>query len=301
MIPMLSFFKKNKSVKIEKQGSDSVVSSKELINEEVSDQDIDIVTKLSIHPGMQVSTEQQYVLRFLNNELPPLKPNQVSLAGIDLREENGKVIVTAFVRNSLPKTITIKNTSLLLLNDAGQLIARKEFDLSEIGDIPPESSMPWQFTFNAGDVLIQDIPQQGWKLAFELKGNTDHRLDLEESWKEALPKEEISKLEELVKNLEKPKAGEVNFMGLQAQTTENGDLSVTLLIRNGNNKNIHFKQLPLQVEDATGNVVANGGFAFDDLQVKANTSKPWTFIFPKNLHLKEEMDLSKWKVQPIKN
>ena len=73
-------------------------------------------------------------------------------------------------------------------------------------------------------------------------------------------------------------------------------LHTTLLIRNGSEKNIKFEQLPLIVEDASGEVIAKGTFQFEKLEVKANTSKPWTFIFPKELILNEDIDLSKWKV-----
>ena len=63
----------------------------------------------------------------------------------------------------------------------------------------------------------------------------------------------------------------------------------------------NLNNLPLIVEDASGEVIAKGGFKLDQLEVKANTSKPWTFIFPKELLLKENIDLSKWKVYPPKN
>ena len=65
-------------------------------------------------------------------------------------------------------------------------------------------------------------------------------------------------------------------------------------------KNIQIQQLPLTVEDATGEIIAQGGFKLEDFEVKANTSKPWTFIFPKSLVTKEQPDLSTWKVQPPK-
>jgi SLAP domain-containing protein len=90
----------------------------------------------------------------------------------------------------------------------------------------------------------------------------------------------------------------VNFMGLQAKKSEDGNLHVTMLIRNGSDKNIQLQQLPLEVVDATGDVIAKGGFALNDFEVKANTSKPWTFIFPSSLVLKEEIDLSVWKAYP---
>jgi accessory Sec system S-layer assembly protein len=296
---MLSFFKKSSSKeKPTKQGSDSTVSSQELLDEnEASAAEEEVLTELSIHPSMNISTEQQYVLRFLNNELTPLKPNQISLSGIDLIPQGGKVIVSAFVRNSLSKAVKFQNTTLLLLGPNGEKIGRKEFDLTELDELPARSSRPWNFVFEASDLFTTELPEKDWKLAFELKRK--HALDLEEAWEKSLSNEDKQKLIKLVEKMEPPKQGEVNFLGLQAGLTGEQNLQVTMLIRNGSDKNIQLQQLPLQVEDATGTIVAKGGFKLDNLEVKANTSKPWTFIFPQSLLLKEEMDLSKWKAYPV--
>lgn len=61
-------------------------------------------TELSILPNWTDSIEQEYVLRFLNNENEPMKQNKISLSGIEINEdEDGGIIVTAFVRSSLKK------------------------------------------------------------------------------------------------------------------------------------------------------------------------------------------------------
>ena len=294
---MFSFFKRNKKEKIEKQGTDSIIPAKDLLDEEGAVEEQEVYTELSIHPSMTVPQETQYVLRFLNNELPPLKPNQVSLAGIELRAEEDQLIVSAFVRNSVNKGIRLAESAILLLGPNGEHLARKVFNLGELGEIPAKSSRPWHFNFHLSDVLSTDIPAEGWKLAFEIKA--PHRLDLDPSWESALPEEEKQKLAQMVESVGAPKEGEVNFLGLQARKNDNGGLSVTILVRNGNNKNIQLHQLPLQVEDASGETVAKGGFALDNFEVKANTSKPWTFIFPKELVLTENPDLSRWKVQIV--
>lgn len=298
---MFSFFKRNKQDKIEKQGTDSVIPSKELIDEEGTIEEQEVYTELSIHSSMNVPTETHYVLRFLNNELPPLKPNQISLSGIELRAEEEQLIVSAFVRNSLSKGIKLAESAILLIGPNGEHLARRVFDLAELGDIPAKSSRPWHFTFKLTDVLTTEIPSEGWKLAFEIKTPAKHVLELDEAWENALPAEEKEKLIAMVEGLVPPKAGEVNFLGLQAKKNEADGLAVTVLIRNGNEKNIQLHQLPLQIEDATGGIVAKGGFALEQFEVKANTSKPWTFIFPKDLLLVENPDLSKWKVRIIEN
>ncbi|MBW7652305.1 accessory Sec system S-layer assembly protein [Anoxybacillus sp. ST4] len=283
---MLPFFKKKK------QGEDSTIQANQLFDGTHEQQDEDVHTTLSIHPLMSLTTEQKYYFQYMNNELPPLKKNQVSLSGIEWKKEGENYVITAFVRNSLDKAIRFDETPLLFIGPDGQVLGRKIFPMQELGDIPPRSSRPWRFVFTKKDLHNEHIPETGWKLAFELKKT--HRLDLEESWKKQLSKEDQDKLEQLVRSLTPPKEGELNVMGLQAQVNEEGNLIVTLLIRNGTNKHITFEQLPLIVEDAKGDVLARGAFTLQ-LEVKANTSKPWTFIFPKSLVQKETFDFSTWR------
>ena len=291
------FIGKNK-----KRGRDSVVSSSDLLNEEVTDQanmEEEIETELSILPGSNISQEREYVLRFLNNECTPLKPNQVSLSGVEINSDSAEnLIVTAFVRSSLNKAITFQSVPLILLGTEGEVLGKKTFDLSEIGELPPKSSRPWDFVFTKKDLFTDSVPKDGWKLAFEIK--KPHSLDLAKSWEQSLAEEDKEKLKQLLNTVQPPKPGEVNFMGIQANINEEGNLHITLLIRNGSDKNIQIQQLPLTVEDATGEIIAQGGFKLEDFEVKANTSKPWTFIFPKSLVTKEQPDLSTWKVQPPK-
>jgi accessory Sec system S-layer assembly protein len=295
---MLSIFRKNKD-KIKKEGKDSTISSEEILNETEESTETEIETELSFHPAWNVPAEQTYVYRFLNNELPPLKPNQISLSGIELKREEDGLVAVAFVRNSLSKAIRFEEVQLLLLDAEKQLIARNTFNLSELGELPARSSRPWFFKFPIETLVKQEFANEGWTLAFELKKK--HQLDLHESWEQSLGEDQKVKLKQVVEKLGAPQAGEINFMGLQAAQAENGDLHATILIRNGTNKNIQIQQLPLELRDASNEVVAKGGFQLKDFEVKANTTKPWTFIFPKQLLTKEEIDLSKWKVSTTTN
>lgn len=295
---MLSIFRRKNNDKVKKSGLDSSVSSSDLLNEEAEPAaDTEIKTELSIHPAWNIPSEQMYVLRFLNNELSPLKPNQISLSGIEIKPEDNGIEVTAFVRNSLNKGIKFEQVSLLLLDSDKQVIARHEFNLTEIGEVPGRSSRPWTFTFPASAIQKREFSLEDWTLAFELKKK--HSLDLHSTWEKSIAEDDKQKLEKLLENIQPPKSGEINFMGLSAKLADSGDLHVTVLIRNGHEKNVQLQQLPLQVEDAAGDKVAGGGFKLEDFEVKANTSKPWTFIFPSSLITKDNPDLSNWKVYPL--
>jgi accessory Sec system S-layer assembly protein len=298
---MLDFFKRDKN-KIAKDGDDHTVDSKDLLGENSESTGKEVKTKLYLPPQAGIGQEEKYYYQFINNELPLLKENQISLSGIEVKKEGDRVFVKAFIRSSLAKAITFQEpVPLLLLGPDGEQLARQEFDLTTLGELPAESSMPNVFVFEKESVRASEIPQTDWKLAFELKKpKQPHSLDLEESWEKSLAQTGKDKLEQLIKTITPPKPGEVNFMGIQAQMDESGSIHTTLLIRNGSEKNVKFEQLPLIVEDASGDQVAKGAFQFEGLEVKANTSKPWTFIFPKELVLKDDVDLSKWKVYPPK-
>lgn len=284
--------------KTDKVGKDSTIESKEIIDnvEETKDKS-EVITKLSYHPDWNVPQEQKYIFNFLANELEPLKPNQLSLAAIniDVNPSNGAWEVKAFLRNSLPKTIELGEMGLYLLDKDGKVIASKTFNLKELGSIPAESARPWVFTFEKNSIQVDELPEEGWKIAFNLISLRGHQLDLDESWKKKLTEDQIKQLENIVKNLPKLGKSEVNFTGFQIKLLEDQSLAVSILLRNGNEKSINLEQLPLEILDANQNQVAKGHFKLDPvLTVQPNSTKPWTFVFPKEMVNAEGADFSRW-------
>lgn len=267
--------------------------------ESVSHAEDAIYTTLVFHEESDFSKQERYVYQFHHQQLPSLKPNQISISGVKLSRFEEEVMIMAFIRNTLDKAVRFEVVDLLLLDENGKALAKKSFDLSEMGEIPAVSCMPWSFLFEEEDILAE-IPDNGWKIAFELKNQVsqEHSLDLAPTWKEQLSDAQRKNLQQLVAGLPKLNQGEVNFMGLEATFKENDQFAVTVLIRNGSDKQIKIEKLPLVVEDADGVQVCQGGFTLDNFEVKSNTSKPWTFIFPGDLVKEKNPDLSRWKVYP---
>lgn len=290
----MAFFKKKaKEVAVEEKIETATAE------EAISTADDAVYTTLVFHESQDFSTPETYVLRFHHQQLPSLKPNQISISGIRLTRFEEDVIVDAFIRNTLDRAVRFEMVDLLLIDEHSKPLAKKSFDLSEMGEIPALSCVPWRFLFEEEDYVVSEIPDEGWKIAFELKHKaTEHMLDLAPSWEEQLSAQQREHLEKVVAGLPKLKEDEVNFMGLEAVMQETGSVAVSVLIRNGSQKSIKIEQLPLVVEDADGDQVCQGGFALDDFEVKANTTKPWTFIFPEQLVAKKNPNLSTWKVYP---
>lgn len=278
----------------------NAVDAKDFLSGDKPETDDDgIETKLSVPDAWNLSQEERYVYAFHNSQSPKLKKNQISIYSMELSEQrNGSLLATGLVRNTVPKNIKFGKTMILLLGTNNEPIAKREFDLGRLGVLPPNTARPWKFVFAKEHMLKEvEILPNSWSLAFEVKRK--HQLDLDESWEKSVDDETKKRLEKLVEQAQPLKPGEVNFMGIQAKQTEKGELAVTLLIRNGSEKNVNLQQIPLGVKDASGEEIACGGFKLDNFTVKANTSKPWTFIFPKSLIKRESIDLSKWQVYPL--
>ncbi|MFC0414244.1 accessory Sec system S-layer assembly protein [Cytobacillus solani] len=268
-----------------------------------TDNEEGIKTELSYHPEWDLSVQEKYVFQYNHQKLPTLQPNQIAINGINLYEYDGGFVITAFLRSSLPKPVSFEVIDLVIVNGDNERLARKSFEMDLFGELPPNSCRPWRFLFENDNKLVDEIPKNNWKVVFELKQKAPDvlPLDLEDSWKEAFSDEQKQHLEDIVKNLPPLREGEVNFMGLEAKMIEGRGLAATLLIRNASNRSITIENLPLVFEDASGEAVAQAGFQLNNLEIKSQTCKPWTFVFPESAITKENLDLSKWKTYVPQN
>lgn len=283
----------------DKVGKDSAIDSKNLLgtSELSTKAGQKIKTKLSYHPEWHVPQEQQYIFNFLANELEPLLPNQLSLSAISIDEDakSGDWLVKAFFRSSLSQTIELGEIELMIIDKDENVVAAEYFNFADLGAIPPESARPWIFKYPKSAITGETVPTEDWKITFNFFTLRDHMLDLDKSWKEQLPEAEQQKLAEIVKSLPKLGKTEVNFTGLQAKLRDDNSLYTSIFIRNGHSKAINIEQLPLEILDANGTMVAKGSFKLNPiLSVQPNTTKPWTFVFPADLVTAEGADLSRW-------
>jgi accessory Sec system S-layer assembly protein len=270
-------------------------------NEVVNDESTVVKTELFLHPAVVVSQQEKYVYQYHHQRLPRLQPNQISINGYDLMVFNDSVIIEGFIQNTLPSKIRFEEVILLVMDSNNQILARKVFDFNMLGELPPSSSIPWRFLFEPEDFQIElsEWIKNDWKLAFELKKQRteNEKLELEASWEERLSTEEKANLKKLVASLPPLKNEEVNLFGLKAEKSNDNNIALTLLIRNGTNKKIELSQLPLQLDNEDGELIASGVFQLDRFSVSPFSCKPWTFIFPETLVHRMPEDFSNWKVR----
>ncbi|MDR7000075.1 accessory Sec system S-layer assembly protein [Neobacillus niacini] len=264
--------------------------------EEMVQTDDTVRTKLHFSEEWDLTTKEKYVYQFYHRRLPQLKEGQLSITGIKFLEENGELIVEAFIRNTVPQALNLHEVDLIVFDENNQPTAKNRFSLDLLGEIPPFSCTPWRFVFLAEDRLSDAAVSEKWKILFELKNRPEENLDLDPAWEDRLTEDKKTQLEGMLERLPKVGPKEVNIVGVELKFLDNQSLEAVVLIRNGTSQEVQIGQLPLTVEDAAGDIVCQGQFNLPPLKVKPNSAKPWAFVYPAELILKNDADFSSWRI-----
>lgn len=297
---MLSFFRKQDS---KKTGKDTSFASADIAEHTHGEQEDTHTSEtvqptLSIHPKWRISTEQTYVYRFLNQDLPEIAKNQIGFSAVNLQLEETHLLAVAFVRSSAAKAVTLGELDVFLLSSDDQVFARQKFDGAEIGELQPNTSRPWGFRFDMKNIKKEEIPEQNWRIAIHVpqENRQTKSLDLTESWEKQLTTEQISQLEQAAQSLPPVAMNELNMTGISAQYVNDEKLAVTALIRSGYPKKITIPELPVQVFDASSNLLVEATFTFKEFTIAANSAKPWTFVFDRSQLAQQDADITRFLI-----
>lgn len=256
-----------------------------------------VETKMHYPDYWDLTTKDRYVYQYYHRKLPKLKKGQLSITGIKFLEVDGEMVAEAFIRNTVPKAVKIQDVDLVVYDEKNQPAAKKRFSLDQLGELPPFSCTPCRFLFLAADRVSDVAVSDQWKILFEMKsGPKEETLDLDSSWEDKLTPENKAHFASVLKQLPPLGPKEVNLYGAEIKFLDQQSLEVIVFIRNGTSQNMRLGQLSLTVEDAAGELVCQGLFKLPPLTIKPRGAKPWAFVFPASLILKQEPDFSKWRI-----
>ncbi|EDL64348.1 SLAP domain-containing protein [Bacillus sp. SG-1] len=262
-------------------------------------------TSLYFHPSWNMADQEKYIYMYHHAKLSGLRENQLSFLGIELIENDDKsLVITAFIRNAFKKLTRLQNIVLTIVDENHHKIASKLVELEDLGSLPPCTSVPWRFLFSKEDRFTnKPISKNGWKLLVDLKPKISKPiLDLEPIWAERLNDAQKGALQRIVD--QQPtlvNKNDFNLMGLELHLDKNKkEVIANVFLRNTTEQTIRLDSLTLCLEDAFENEVTRNNFLFEELEVKPNTYKPWSFIFPlSGSHIIEEIDFRRWRVTPV--
>ena len=258
-----------------------------------------IETVLSLHPKWldSISSLHKNLLNEDLSQLPPIKEGDITINGIHVVKMSGKYEVGLFIRNGLNRPVRLDKIPLVITNSENEVLAREVFDLQELGEIPPCSCRPWEIFFNTESVFVETIPYDNWKIAFDLQPRQSEPVRVTfENLPEQLTDAQRVSLHQYLEKLPPLKLGELNVMSFEAQLQEGNNLAATVIIRNGGQRSVKLERLPLALKDARQRDVAFGVFNLKNLVIQPYSARLWTFVFPTETLLAEDIDLSYWSV-----
>ncbi|TQK63064.1 SLAP domain-containing protein [Brevibacillus sp. AG162] len=257
-----------------------------------------IRTELSLSPiwESELDSEKKYTLRFLQAELPEMVPGMISVTGFSMIPQPNGMTVAMFFRNATNKPVRIKNVGLAIYLD-DKPFARIRVDLSDMGAIPPHSSRPWEVLFPEESYLHENFTFSRWKVVMKAGSNTHvwpRTLELDPEMEKRMTDRQKDRLEALTQSLPLVPINTVEVTGFDIRKTDEGNLVVAMLFRNGLSHDYRPEKLKFTISDSDGDVVATGSLDASSIRVKPGNSRPWLIVFPPKFVKKPDADLKRW-------
>lgn len=269
------------------------------INNSKKEKKEDIKFDLSLTP-IEETTASKVQKEYLQEEidsLPPVKMGYINIHGIYAYDQGDKIEVNAYIRNAVDKVVNMDEVNLKIINSKNKILASQMFNMREMGSIPSYSARPWKIYFDKENVFVPEISLDDWQVVFgtEMEIEKTVRVELENFPENGLKKD----YEVFIDNLPSIKAGAVSVALYEMKKRENGDLSVTVAIRNATDKKLTMNKLPVTVGDKeTKLVVATGVFNIRKGQVNPCKAQIHNLVFKKKeiLLAEDEYNLDNCKV-----
>jgi SLAP domain-containing protein len=267
---------------------------------EIEEDRLEVPTVLSLldYDENVMSDVQKEILEEEISELEPIKEGQLNVFGIYAYDLGDKFEVKAYVRNGLSSSVTLGYIPFIISNSKNKTLAYQIFNLESLGEIPSHSARPVKLYFQKKNVYVDSIPMDDWNLAFDTKVDVKRRVRVEY---ENLPKdievEEKIVFDNFLKELPELNQGEFTVSTFSIGVQKNGNILVTLVMRNGTSKPINLEKIPMTVKDANGTVVKSNLFELNDFSVSPHRVRICNFAFPTGLTLEQDVALDNWKVE----
>lgn len=278
--------------KVQNKGLDKV--------EKIEDDRLEVSTVLSLleHDDNVMSDVQKEILEEEIAELEPIKEDQINVSGVYAYDLGDKLEVKVYIRNGLSKGVRLEYVPFVISNSKGETLAYQIFNLESLGEIPERAARPVKLYFEKKNVYVDNISMDDWNVGFDTRIKVKRRVRVEY---ENLPKdievEEKIIFDNFLKELPELNEGEFTVSTFSIGVQKNGNILITLVMRNGTDKPIKLDKIPMSVKDANGNVVKSNLFELKDFTVNPLRARVCNFAFPTGLTLEQDVALDNWSVE----
>ncbi len=267
--------------------------------EDINTETLEVPTVLSLleNDDNVMSDVQKDILEDEISELPPIKEGQLNVSGVYAYDLGEKLEVKVYIRNGFSEEIVLDNVPLVIYNSKNEMLAYQMFSLKKLGSIPPNGARPLKVYFEKKNVYVEKIPMDDWNIGFDTDIKAARKVNVNyEKLPKSIELEDKLVFDNFLRGLPDLKEGEFAISTFSVGIEKDGNIIVTLVMRNGNTKPIGLKEIPITVVDPNGNVVKSNLFKLEDFEVGGLSARIFNFAFPTNLKLEEAASLDDWKV-----
>lgn len=273
----------------------------------INNDDVIVSEKKALNIGLDLNEYDTGVMsdfqkEFLSEEiaeLPVLKDGQVSINGIYTFDMGDKIEVSIYLRNGFSRQINFDKVPLVIVNKKGDILARQIMDMKEFGILPPLSARPYKIYFDKKNIFVDEISMDDWEIQFEKSISALNTVKVElEGMVDNVQNELKNTIIKFLNELPLIKAGNVNIEVFKLLKGMDNSISIVFLIRNGCNKIIKLKKLPILIKDEKGEVVASGIFNIENVNVNVNPHKAriYNFTITEDYIVNKDYDINNCKV-----
>lgn len=260
-------------------------------------------TEIDFSTEWDIPAPEKYIFQYFHQQLDDLEANQLHIHGVKLYTVDSGIVVTAIIRHSLPKKLRIDQVVLVVKDKEGKELAKKQFDMELFGELEACTARPWNFLFEMEDILVpydEIVNEMDFEMAFEYyeKVVKDFELHLDDNWKNGLNEDQQGYVYNLVASLEPIKENEISIVGFHFNESDDA-INIYIIIRNAFSDTLTIENLPIQLFDATDDMVCKLGFPIGQFEIASKQARPISLSFSKDVFMKENPDFSSWRIELI--
>lgn len=258
-----------------------------------------IETKLSLSEDLDdiVSDVQREIMEEEISELNAIKENDVNISTVYVFDDGEQIEVKVYFRNGFSRKINFDHIQLAMVNSKNEVLGKKVFVLSEMGDLPPGTARPWKLLFNKSEIDMSKFSKEGCKIVFgeKVRAVNYAHITLDDS---SVEEEKYNQMfKDFIKTLPKMEKGKVSLSRFKITLQKEGKIIVTLIIRNSCEKSVTIEKLPITIKDKNGDLIASGIFNTKDLKVESMKARVCNFMFESKLiHIEQSYAMNNWEV-----
>lgn len=239
-------------------------------------------------------------IQYLEDELlklPKIEEGQVNFASEYFTNFDGKIETKVFIRNASHRPINFDKLELGIKDENGNIIKKQLFDLKYLGDIPSYSARVTKLFFEPDEIDLDNINYEKLEICLAAEVRLTKSVETEfESLPENLTEAQVAMLNKSLDELGRLEENNITLSAIDLLRNEEGKIIITIIARNGYSQEIGLQECPISVFDSENDKVASVRFKFDNLKLLPKKAKLFNLILEKENVIKNDCDLSNWKV-----